>query len=177
MKDLLHLSLPFRIRRPLATLFVITAALLGSVERSLSADLKKGLNAHFDQDYATAWQELEPLADKGNPQAQLKIAEMLHLGHGTPQDVVRAYKYYNLAAEQGSGAAMQELATIYEHGFMIPKNPIREMMWLFVTAEMGSTVSARLIEIKRKYNMITRAQDEQAQRLARECLDKKYKEC
>ena len=53
-----------------ATLCLTLAVLVGSVGKSMSADIQKGWDAHKRGDYATALREWKPLAKQGNVDAQ-----------------------------------------------------------------------------------------------------------
>ncbi len=63
----------------------------------------EGVAAHQRGDYATAFREFRPLADKGNAKAQFMIG-LIYLyhykGQGVPQDYVQAHMWFNLAASR-----------------------------------------------------------------------------
>ena len=63
-----------------------------------AADLNKGTQAFDSGDYNTARYELEPLADAGDPQAQVRVGVMHATGNGYRQDYVQAYKWLTLSA-------------------------------------------------------------------------------
>ena len=78
-------------------------------------DFFKGMDAYKAGDYATALQELRPLAVQGNPNAQTQLGVMYNLALGVPQDYAEAAKFYRLAAEQGQGKAQ-----------ISPRHPVRQ---------------------------------------------------
>ena len=83
---------------------IIAAAVISVVMLATSAfaqDLLKGVKATRSGDYAIALQELRPLAEQGNAEAQAWLGVMYQHGYGVPQDLVLAHMWYNLAATKG----------------------------------------------------------------------------
>ena len=68
-------------------------------------DYNKGLAAAQSGDYATALQELRPLAEQGHASAQHHLGTMYANGYGVTQDYVYAHMWYNIAASLGSANA------------------------------------------------------------------------
>ena len=57
----------------------------------------------FGQDYSNkSVQELLPLAEKGNAEAQVYLGVTYELGKGVPQDYQLAVKWYRRSAQQGN---------------------------------------------------------------------------
>jgi peptidoglycan hydrolase-like protein with peptidoglycan-binding domain len=69
------------------------------------ADYYDGLTAYERGDYDTAWAELIPLVEAGDPRAQLLVGRMYKDGRGVLQDYVQAHKWLNLAAAAGQPQA------------------------------------------------------------------------
>ena len=65
------------------------------------ADFQAGMTAYDREDYATALQEWQPLAEQGDALAQYQVGLLYHKGRGVPQDDVQARKWYGKAAAQG----------------------------------------------------------------------------
>lgn len=65
------------------------------------ADVKTGVDAWTRGDFPAAIREWQPLADKGDPDAQFNLAQAYKLGRGVPQDLSRAEMLYAKAASQG----------------------------------------------------------------------------
>ena len=63
---------------------------------------------------------LRTLADQGDAQAQLRLAQLLESGDGVPKSVVEAEHWYRIAAEQDSVAAQAWLGEIYLTGAAAP---------------------------------------------------------
>lgn len=72
-----------------------------------AADLNKGSQAFDNGDYNNARYELEPLAEAGEPKAQLLIGVMHATGNGYQQDYVQAHKWLTLSARGGNDEAQQ----------------------------------------------------------------------
>ena len=76
--------------------------LLGSMGNSESADFQEGMWAYSMKDYATAFRELKPLAEQGNPTAQYYVGAMYAFGNGVHKDYVFALMWANTALTNGN---------------------------------------------------------------------------
>jgi len=97
-------------------------------------------------------------------------------GQGVPQDYKTAVKWYRLTAEQGVATAQGNLGLMYEKGQGVIQDYVRAHMWYNIAASSGDGKNAsknRDIVAGR----MTPARIEDAQKLARECVRKKYKGC
>lgn len=83
---------------------------------AIGADLQTGVNAVKSGDYATALRELRPLAEKGEPLAQVMLGLMYYQGKGVQQDYKEALKLYLRAADQGEATAQMPLGVMYGRG-------------------------------------------------------------
>lgn len=83
------------------TIFLSLALLVAGTGSSWSQDFDKGFAAAQSGDYATALQELRPLAEQGYASAQTLVGLMYATGRGVPQDDKEAVKWYRLSADQG----------------------------------------------------------------------------
>jgi len=81
---------------------LVVAGLLGAAASAPAlADVKAGADAWGRGDFPAAEREWQPLADKGDPDAQFNMAQAYKLGRGVPQDLTRAEMLYAKAAAQG----------------------------------------------------------------------------
>ena len=142
---------------------------------ALSADFQKGLTAAQSGDYATALREWTPLAKQGNANAQFNLGLMYEKGQGVPQDYKTAVKWYRLAAEQGHANAQSNLGVKYAFGVGVLKDYVYAHMWGNIAATNGNKMGAKLRDDFEK--KMTPADISTAQKLARECVRKKYKGC
>jgi len=89
--------------RNLTAIFCLTLViLLGSIGNSESADFQEGMWAYSMKDYATAFRELKPLAEQGNPTAQYYVGAMYAFGNGVHKDYVFAHMWANIALANGN---------------------------------------------------------------------------
>ena len=119
---------------------LIIAFMIGIVWCStvIAADYEKGLAAAQRGEYARALKEWEPLAEKGNADAQRNLALMYRSGRGVPKDYERAIKWYTLSAEQGNAIAQISLGVMYQNGEGVPQNYRLALKWYTLVAEQGN---------------------------------------
>ncbi|MCI4588919.1 SPOR domain-containing protein [Sphingobium sp. BYY-5] len=91
-------------------------ALLGLTVLSLSgpvlANVKTGVDAWQQGDYAKAIGEWRPLADSGDPDAQFNMGQAYKLGRGVQPDLSIAMDWYRKAAAQGHMRAEDNLGLL-----------------------------------------------------------------
>ncbi|HUR45046.1 MAG TPA: tetratricopeptide repeat protein [Candidatus Saccharimonadales bacterium] len=80
---------------------------------------------------------LEPLAEKGNPDAQFKLGQALTSG-GKSSDYEKAAKWLRMAADQGHAGAQIALAELYEAGRGVAKDYAAAMELYQKAANNGS---------------------------------------
>lgn len=77
----------------------LVAALLAMGAQPANAGPKEdGFAAYARGDFAAAQRLLRPLAEDGNPDAQMAVGFMYHDGQGAPRSDVYAYVWFYLAA-------------------------------------------------------------------------------
>jgi len=96
-------------------------------------------------------------------------------GQGVPQDYKTAMKWYRLAAEQGIANAQTNLGWMYGMGRGVIQDWVYAHMWGNVASSNGSVNGGKLRDLAAK--KMTPADISAAQKLARECVRKKYKGC
>ena len=140
-----------------------------------SAGFQKGLDAYNKRDYATALREWTPLAEQGLADAQYNLGVMYRDGQGVPRDHKTAVKWLKLAAEQGDANAQLNLGLMYGDGAGVIQDNVYAHMWGNIAASNGQENGRKLRDIVAK--RMTPADISAAQKLARECVRKKYKGC
>jgi len=95
----------------LLTLLLAACATQTPMERSQQA-FSQGKTNFLQGNYRQAFQELLPLAEDGNADAQYAIAYMYYYGQGVPQDVDVAKSWMKKAASQGQFLAKQALISL-----------------------------------------------------------------
>ena len=101
----------------------------------------KGVQAFEAEDYSKAYEELAPLAVRGNPEAQFYVAKMHHLGLGIPKNLNIAFMRYKDSAEQGFMEAQHNLGIMFIDGLSTNVNPELGFDWIAKAAEQGLAVS------------------------------------
>ena len=159
----------------LTTICLTLVLSLGAVSAAWSADYETGLAAKLRGDYATALREWTPLAKQGNTAAQYFLSVMYGRGQGVPQDYKTAVKWYRLAAEQGDASAQIGLGWMYALGTGVTQDYVLAHMWFNIATSNGLEDAATIPDIVA--SKMTSADISTAQKLARECVRKKYKDC
>ncbi len=127
------------------------------------------------QDYkeAVKWYRLS--AEQGAETAQYNLGVMYENGQGVLQDYKQAVKWYRLSAEQGNATAQFNLGAKYFFGEGVLKDYAIAHMWYNISASNGSESGEKLRNAIAK--LMTSAEIDKAQDLARECVAKDYKGC
>ena len=128
-----------------------------------------------DQDYVQAVKWYRLAATQGSPSAQFDLGMMYSTGKGVLRDFVQAAQWYQLAAAQGHLNAQQELGTMYGLGKGVMQDYEIAHMWLNLSAVDGDL---RVVKLRDDLaDRMTSAQVANAQKMARECLARKFKKC
>ncbi len=91
------------------------------------------------------------LAEKGNAEAQLKLADLYRQGKDIAQNISEAAKWYRKAAEQGLQDAQFKLGELYYEGKGIAQDAKEAANWLEKAASQGNKAATeKLQEIKSK---------------------------
>lgn len=110
-------------------------AVLLSAGSSAAANLTTAQQAYKQKDYATALKESTPLAEQGNPEAQLLLARMFLMGQGVSRDPDQAMKWFRASANQGNADAQFFMGSYY----LLPRRDIPQgVKWLRLSAEQGN---------------------------------------
>lgn len=98
-------------------------------------DLESVKRAFDRTDYATALKEVRPLAEQGDPEAQLFLAKMYLKGQGVPKDPDQANQWFRRAAMKGNAESQFFLGAWY----LLPHRDISEgLKWMRLSAEQGN---------------------------------------
>ena len=107
------------------------------------ADVKAGVDAWSQGDYAKALKIWRPLAESGDADAQFNIAQAYKFGRGVPQDMTAAIDYYRKAAAQGHAQAEDNAGLLlYQQG-----RQSEAMPYLDRSAERGESRAQYLVGI------------------------------
>jgi hypothetical protein len=123
----------------------------------------------------TGIKELKILAERGDVAAQLTLGFVYNRGMDVAQDYQEAVKWYHLAAEQEDEAAQYELGYMYVYGEGVIQDYVLGYMWWNIAASNGYEDAKKYIDFVE--SMMTPEQLAEAEKLARECIKKNYKDC
>ena len=126
------------------------------------AGFEEGLEAFDGGDLATAVAEWRPLAEAGDPEAQVALAGLYLSGTGVARDPVEAARWYRLAAQRGDPVAQLNLGDLYARGLGVGRDLVQAYLWLSLSAAQGRRwPEARRAEIARLMSPgdIVRAED------------------
>jgi TPR repeat protein len=101
-----------------------------------------GLAAYDRGDYAAAAREWQPIAERGDANAQYNMGLLFSCGQGVPQDNQKAAEWYKKAAEQGVAAAQYNLAVLIANGAGVPKDSRQAAEWFRKAADNGIAPAA-----------------------------------
>jgi cell division septation protein DedD len=97
-------------RAALVGTIVATCAVGAAVPAS--ADVKAGVDAWQQGDYARAIAEWRPMAATGDPDAQFNLGQAYKLGRGVPVDMIVAVQWFRKASAQGHLRASDNLGLL-----------------------------------------------------------------
>jgi TPR repeat protein len=114
------------------------AALLWVVIPGLAAaDLEAAFAAIDQEDYELARQELEPLAESGDPTAQYNLGVLHQGGLGTKRARKVAAGWFRKSADQGYTEAAFALGMMHGAGKGALFDPVEAYVWFWVASKKG----------------------------------------
>jgi uncharacterized protein len=136
------------------------------VARGAAAQIDDAEAAFNQSDFPAALQLLRPLAEQGDPRAQVSLGQMYDFGYGVPQDYAETLKWYRKAADQGYYVGQYLLGFMYKVGRSVPQDYVAAHMWWNLAAAAGDQYSAKHRD--EVAALMTPEQIGEAQKLARE---------
>lgn len=125
---------------PRAVLLAVVVAI--SLALDTRAGLDEGMAAYQGGDYQTALRELQPLAERGVPEAQFVLGVMYGDGQGVAKNPSESLKWLRRAAEQGYADAQVDLGSRYSFGWEgVPEDDAEAVKWYRRAAEQGNPVA------------------------------------
>lgn len=88
-------------------------------------------------DYASAWTQLQPLAQAGLPEAQQLLGEVYAYGLGVERDFRVADQWFRRAAAQGHSEALSELGPVFDDGQGATPPYTDALRWYLLAARQG----------------------------------------
>ena len=127
------------------------------------------------QDDKEAMKWLRLAVEQGDARAQLELGGVYIAGLSVTRDFKEAVKWIRLAAEQGYARAQFALGQMHLKGQGVIQDNVIANMWFNIAASSGSNnpiMFKKTVESK-----MTSEQIAEAEKLARECVKKNYKDC
>jgi len=140
-----------------------------------AGDLEDADAAFVKKDYATALTKWRSAAQQGSASAQFSLGLMYDEGKGVAQDFKEAVRWYKLAAAQGNAKAQFNLGISYGKGEGVAQDYLRAHTWLNLAAISGDADAVKSRDITAR--KMTPQQIAEAQKLARECQARNFKNC
>lgn len=100
--------------------------------------------------FSDSWsvEELETLAQQGDPNGLAILGEKYMLGRGINQDQKKAFDLFIRAAQKGNNNAQFYLWSMYENGEVTEKDPVAAMDWLVAAASNGNAAAQAILATK-----------------------------
>ena len=127
------------------------------------------------QEYKNAVYWYTMAAKQNDAGAQYSLGVMYAKGRGVKQSYAQAVHWFKQAAERGFVEAQHNLGSMYGNGQGVIRDFVQAHMWFNLAARSGSEDSVKYRDTVEE--KMTQEQVAQAQRLARECVSKQYKNC
>ena len=108
---------------------------------ALAGPLEDGYTAYRNQEFGKAAELWQPLAEKGDANAQYLVGNLYADGKGVARDDAAAFKWFRLAADQGNAAAQYNVAVSYAAGVGVPKSDVEAARWFRRAADQGMPVA------------------------------------
>ncbi|MEO1281813.1 MAG: tetratricopeptide repeat protein [Pseudomonadota bacterium] len=89
--------------------------------------------------YEEAFTRWKALAEKGNAQGILNLANMYQAGKGVPKDLVKALAWYKKGGDQGDPQCLFNVAQAYSSGLGTEVDDAKAVIYLRQAAEAGSS--------------------------------------
>lgn len=113
----------------------------GKGQDRVAKDMIRVLNAYVVYkmgQYDSAFGQYLALAEEGNRQGMLNVANMYAQGQGVEKNHEKAFQWYLRAAESGDSISMVEVATAYEQGLGTGIDTNKAENWYRQAAQAGN---------------------------------------
>lgn len=126
-------------RHTVAAMMVLLAA---AALPAAAQTFDEAFAAYERGDYAAAYRDFRPIAERGDARAQYYLAQLYRSGLGVPQDFAEAARWYGRAAVQGDAKAQTALAYQYHVGKGVAQNYGEALRWYRRAADRGDALAA-----------------------------------
>lgn len=108
---------------------------LVTTQPAWSEGIDDALSAIRQKDYASAVQILTSEAEKGDAEAQFRLASLYRGGLGVEKNLQQAFEWMDKAAQQGHAKAEYNLGEFYYHGWGVARDREKANHWYEKAAE------------------------------------------
>jgi len=115
-------------------LFILLITPLAGVQASM---LDEGIQAYDRKEYKTAYDQLLPLAEQGEGEAQYYIGGMLIDGKGVSTDTSRGVYWLEQAVNNKYHMAAQMLGGMYLSGMGVPMDPLKGAKYMILYEKLA----------------------------------------
>ena len=95
----------------------------------------------FAFEHTKALREFKTLAEKGDLNAQIELANAYRQGIGVSQDYKKAVKWFTLAAQQGDAKAQYNLGVMHSFGLGVVPDYEPAVKWYTLAAQQGNALA------------------------------------
>jgi uncharacterized protein len=154
-------------------IFLIPFFFVGCVTTS---KLEYAISAYKKENFEVAFKEFKILAEQGDVTSQTYLGFMYQSSHmGVEMDIQESFKWFTFAAEQGDEIAQNMLGSMYQSGVGVSLDLTYSYMWFSASVMSGydqAKENQKKVESKMSSSQFT-----SAKKLARDCIQKKFKGC
>ncbi|MFZ5913221.1 MAG: tetratricopeptide repeat protein [Pseudomonadota bacterium] len=111
--------------------------------------------------YAMSTEVFRGPAERGDPGAQVSLANMYNQGRGVPQDDVQAVYWLGRAAEQGHHEGQIMLGAVYADGHGVPQDDVQAYKWLTLASLSAPDAEKRQVALQARQMASTNMRPEQ----------------
>lgn len=124
-------------RRALLVVVLLTLAATGKAAAAAGSAFDTGMLALMRGDYAEAYCQWKPLAERGHTEAQYHLGWLYANGNGLAVDIGQALMWWRKAADKGYADAQFAVALAYTTGEGIGADLDTAVDWYLVAARQG----------------------------------------
>ena len=130
-------------------------------------------DAFYDGEYSTSFSLWQPMAKKGNLEAQNYLGIHYYMGLGTKKDWNKAKFWFEKAAKNGYPDAQYNLGLMYQNGQGVERNLIKAYIWFYAAHKQGHKNATKHVNYFLGDDIIHGNQLDYAHRLAQPYILKK----
>jgi TPR repeat protein len=146
---------------------------LADAQYYYGANLQLGRGVAQNYEESVKWLLLA--AKQNNSKAEFSLGFAYYAGNGVEANDKTAVKWYFLSAAKGNAPAMRSLGSHYRLGLGVIQDSVKAHMWYNLAASQGDAVASdERTDISIK---MTPQQIAEAQKLARDCQARNFKDC